>query len=427
VHLDGRAVKACTVLAIQADGAVVDTIESLSNTGDGEHPLLAAFREHHALQCGFCTPGMIMNSQALLQREPRPSEERIRTWLKGNFCRCTGYQHIVDAIRAVSETSATPGEAEAVTPPPPSLDTSVDGRAAPGGAAAQDVRFVGQPIPRREDDRHLRGRGHFTDDVRSTDTAGTLYAAVVRSPHAHARIRSVSVDQARKMPGVVAVVTGADLLDSVSLLPTNWVMPGMQVPVHRVLAEEVVRFQGEGVAAVVAVDAYTAADAMEAVDVDYEPLHRHARFLAGGHALLPASKLRHTRPSTLIDLGRIAELRGIEVVDDAGTPHEGGDRGAGGLVRVGAMTTSAEIEYSPGIALTVPLLPKAAAVISDPLIRNRATLGGSLAEADPRGDWPPVVLATDATMYLRSRDVNEPCRLATSSPGTGPCRARDPP
>ena len=87
-------------LAVQADGAAVDTVEALSKSGDGEHPLLSAFREHHALQCGFCTPGMIMSSLELLRREPQPSEERIRAWLKGNFCRCTGYQHIVDAIGA---------------------------------------------------------------------------------------------------------------------------------------------------------------------------------------------------------------------------------------------------------------------------------------------------------------------------------------
>jgi aerobic carbon-monoxide dehydrogenase medium subunit len=140
-------------------------------------------------------------------------------------------------------------------------------------------------------------------------------------------------------------------------------------------------------------------------------LHEDATFLAGGHALLPDSILpdshrRHPRPSTLIDLGRIAELRGIQVlqVQDADSPH-GGDNGAvGRLVRIGAMTTTADIEHSPDIARTVPLLSEAATVISDPLIRNRATLGGSLAEADPHGDWPPVMLATDATMQLRSRD-----------------------
>jgi carbon-monoxide dehydrogenase medium subunit len=133
-------------------------------------------------------------------------------------------------------------------------------------------------------------------------------------------------------------------------------------------------------------------------------LYPHARFLAGGHALLPESKLRHTRPATLIDLGRIAELRGIEVVDDPKAPQERADApGTRRLVRIGAMTTSADIEHSPDLARTVPLLPQAAALISDPLIRNRATLGGSLAAADPRGDWPPVVLAADATVHLRSR------------------------
>ena len=138
-------------------------------------------------------------------------------------------------------------------------------------------------------------------------------------------------------------------------------------------------------------------------------LHHDARFLAGGHALLPDSiqperHRRHPHPAILIDLGRIAELRGIQVLQEAGSPHGGDSSGAGRLVRIGAMTTTADIQYSPAIARAVPLLSRAAAVISDPLIRNRATLGGSLAEADPHGDWPPLVLATDATMQLRSRD-----------------------
>ena len=125
-----------------------------------------------------------------------------------------------------------------------------------------------------------------------------------------------------------------------------------------------------------------------------------ARFLAGGHALLPEWKLGRTHPPTLIDLGRIAELRGIEILG-GGPPPAGG---AGITVRIGAMTSSAEIEHSPDIAHHAPLLAEAAAVISDPLIRNRATLGGSVAEASPHGDWPPVVLAADAAMHLRSRD-----------------------
>jgi carbon-monoxide dehydrogenase medium subunit len=132
-------------------------------------------------------------------------------------------------------------------------------------------------------------------------------------------------------------------------------------------------------------------------------LNEAAMFLAGGHALLPERKLRHAAPLTLIDLGRIAELRGIEVLEDRAPAGPSRD-GASDAVRIGAMTTSAEIEYSPDVARIAPLLGRAAAVISDPLIRNRATLGGSLAEADPHGDWPPVVLAVGATVHLRDRD-----------------------
>jgi len=267
VHLDGSAVKSCTVLAVQADGAAVDTVESLHKPGDAELPLQSAFREHHALQCGFCTPGMIMSSLELLRREQRPTEERIRAWLKGNFCRCTGYQHIVDAIRAASETTTSqdgPGGRQ--------VAAGTAATDAPKSRAGQAGRFFGQPLARREDDRHLRGLGRFTDDVRPTDAARVLHVALARSPHAHARIRSISVDRATRIPGVMAVVTGADLLDVVSPLPANWILPGMHVPVHRVLADEVARFQGEGIAAVAAVDAYTAADAAAAIDVEYEPL-----------------------------------------------------------------------------------------------------------------------------------------------------------
>jgi carbon-monoxide dehydrogenase medium subunit len=149
--------------------------------------------------------------------------------------------------------------------------------------------------------------------------------------------------------------------------------------------------------------------------------HEDATFLAGGHALLPEWKLRRTGSATLIDLGRIGELRGIEVVSDGRAPEAGGSGRPGGVVRIGAMTTSAEIEYSAEIARAAPLLARAAAVISDPLIRNRATLGGSLAEASPSGDWPAVVLAADATLQLRSRGGERavPARDFFTAEGTG--------
>ena len=98
VHLGGRSVKSCNVLAVQADGEEVTTIEGLAQ--DGElHPMQNAFRECHALQCGYCTPGMIMSAANLLTDNPKPTEMQIREGISGNFCRCTGYQHIVNAIQ----------------------------------------------------------------------------------------------------------------------------------------------------------------------------------------------------------------------------------------------------------------------------------------------------------------------------------------
>jgi len=101
VLLDGESVKSCTVLAVQADGHEVTTIEGLGQNGE-LHPLQQAFREHHALQCGYCTPGMIMAAVSLLADHPDPSEEEIRSGLEGNLCRCTGYHNIVEAVQAVA-------------------------------------------------------------------------------------------------------------------------------------------------------------------------------------------------------------------------------------------------------------------------------------------------------------------------------------
>ena len=98
VHLNGRAVKACSMLAVQAQGGTVTTIEGLATNGE-LHPMQAAFRECHGLQCGFCTPGMVMSSVALLQDNPGASEQQIREGLEGNICRCTGYHNIVKSIQ----------------------------------------------------------------------------------------------------------------------------------------------------------------------------------------------------------------------------------------------------------------------------------------------------------------------------------------
>ena len=101
VWLDGDAVKSCTLLAVQANGREVTTIEGISENGD-LHPMQRAFHEHHALQCGYCTPGMVMTAIKLLEANPAPTDEEIRRGLEGNLCRCTGYENIVAAVRAAS-------------------------------------------------------------------------------------------------------------------------------------------------------------------------------------------------------------------------------------------------------------------------------------------------------------------------------------
>ena len=115
VHVDGEAVKSCTLLTVQADGAQVATIEGIGSEG-ALHPLQEAFWEHHGLQCGYCTPGMIMAAADLLQRNPDPSEHDVREALAGNLCRCTGYHNIVKAVLS----AAREGDSADATPPGPS-------------------------------------------------------------------------------------------------------------------------------------------------------------------------------------------------------------------------------------------------------------------------------------------------------------------
>ncbi len=104
IHMNGRAVKSCNMLAMQAEGADLVTIEGIAEADGTLHPMQEAFRQHHGLQCGFCTPGMVMSAIDLVKNFPDPSEELIREQLDGNLCRCTGYHNIVKAIKAASQT-----------------------------------------------------------------------------------------------------------------------------------------------------------------------------------------------------------------------------------------------------------------------------------------------------------------------------------
>jgi aerobic carbon-monoxide dehydrogenase small subunit len=109
ILLDGQAVKSCTMFAVQADGANITTIEGLAKNGE-LHPMQQGFWEQHGLQCGYCTPGMIIAGAQILERNPNPSQEEIRHGLEGNLCRCTGYQHIVEAVQYAAKRQAASGD-----------------------------------------------------------------------------------------------------------------------------------------------------------------------------------------------------------------------------------------------------------------------------------------------------------------------------
>jgi hypothetical protein len=189
VLLDGPAVKSCSLLALQAQGRAVTTVEGLAR-GDTLHPLQEAFIACHGLQCGFCTPGMMMSACGLLRQVPQPSDTQIAEALEGNLCRCTGYVNIVAAVQ------------QAARPWPPPERRHEQHR----GSSTLRQR---QAVRRIEDPALVRGAGQFTDDLKR---AGQTHLVFLRSPHAHAVIKGVDKSAALALPGVLAVYSGADLV-----------------------------------------------------------------------------------------------------------------------------------------------------------------------------------------------------------------------
>lgn len=242
VRIDGAATKSCMVLAAQVHGCQVQTVEGLAPAGQLD-VLQRAFRQHHGLQCGYCTPGMLMSAAALLERNRTPSEQDVRTAIVGNLCRCTGYQHIVESVLAAAAT------------PIHHHDATIG-------------KSVGSSIERTQDARLLSGRGRYSADVLP---AGTLHAAILRSPHAHARIKRIDATRARAIPGVIEVLTGAEAATISKPLPPT-INIAMRLNTSHAIAIERVRYHGEPIAAVAAIDPYIAEDALDAIDVEYEIL-----------------------------------------------------------------------------------------------------------------------------------------------------------
>ncbi len=225
VRVDGTPIRGCLMLAAQADGCRVETIEGVAESG-AIAALQRAFRAENALQCGFCTPGMLLTAQALLERNPDPDPVAIREAIGGNYCRCTGYHAIVQAILGAARGRPAP---------------------APDAAPVNDA-YIGRSVIRPQTARLVAGRGTYTDDVA---VSRLLHAAFVRSPHAHARIAQIDTSEAAALPGVVAVVTGREMAAHcepwVGVLK-NYV--GMKSAPQYPLAVDKAVWQGEPVVAV---------------------------------------------------------------------------------------------------------------------------------------------------------------------------------
>ena len=237
VIIDGEAVKSCIFPAARAEGKRVQTIEGLAD-GDRLHPLQQAFMGRGAVQCGYCTPGMIMAAKALLDAKPQPSREEILDALSGNLCRCTGYAKIVEAVEQAA------------------------GLRGPREARKEPARgVVGNDRPRPDARAKVTGEAVFAGDLYFE---GMLYAKVLRSEYPHARLLHVDTSEAKALPGVVAVVTAADVpgVKNHGLARTDW----------PVLAYDKVRYVGDAVAAVAAELEEIAARAISLIQVEYEPL-----------------------------------------------------------------------------------------------------------------------------------------------------------
>jgi aldehyde oxidoreductase len=258
VLLDGRLVNSCLVLGAEVEGREVTTVEGLA-VGRELHPLQQSFIQEDALQCGYCTPGVLLAARALLDRNPNPSEGKIRAFLAGNLCRCTGYDKIV---RAVMDAAARMRGEE--------LPRRPDHDGANVVLAGRRYNVVGTRPARHDAADKVTGKALFTGDIR---LPGMLVGKVLRSPHAHARILSIDTSGARALPGVKAVVTADDM----------WARDGAAVDRQaanrrlrtlreRMLAGEKVLFVGHAVAAVAATDRFIAEEALERIHVEYELL-----------------------------------------------------------------------------------------------------------------------------------------------------------
>ncbi len=243
VLVDGVPVDSCVYPVFKAQGQQIKTVEGLAD-GENLHPIQRQFIRHGAVQCGFCTPGLMMTASALLDENPNPSTKDIKTALKDTYCRCTGYTSVMQAIQSA-------GRELCGQEPLPVNDPEV----------SEPMDVISRSVPPVEVREKVTGRAKYTDDY---VFPGMLFARTLRSPYPHARILSINTDKAKALPGIHAVLTHKDV-------------PGENLHglVHRdwpVLCHDVVRYVGDAVAIVAADNEEVAAQALKLIDVQYEPL-----------------------------------------------------------------------------------------------------------------------------------------------------------
>ncbi len=241
VVVNGKAVKSCLSKVCDLDGAQIITVEGLG-TPDNPHLIQEAFVLAGAIQCGYCTPGMIMATKALLDKNPNPTTEEIKRALRGQLCRCTGYVKIIDAVKLAGRFLRGETTPEQVRPDP-------------------DGSKVGPSHPRPSGMLKACGVAQFGADI---IIPGALELAVVRSPHAHAQMLGIDYSAAEKMPGVIGVMTAKDIKG------TN--RHGLMEPDQPILCEDMVCLHGDPLAIVAAETRAQAVAAAEAIVVDYKPL-----------------------------------------------------------------------------------------------------------------------------------------------------------
>ncbi len=280
VLVDEMPILSCITPALKCSGRKITTIEGVASNGK-LHKLQEKFVEKGAIQCGYCTPGMVMSSLGFLNKNPKPTIQEIKESISGNLCRCTGYKKIIEAIHEyVLESN---GEKPA-------------GKKAPEGDNGE-YQFVGKPRPYIEAVKKVKGEAEFTDDIKIKNS---LHCRFLRSTFAHAKIDSIDMSEAKKLPGVKGIITGKDLPIAFGVLPISENETAMAI--------EKTRYIGEIVAAVAADTEEIAGNACSLIKVKYTPLRPFFEIEESLDEIEAGEKI-HSSTKLNNNLHKAAELR----------------------------------------------------------------------------------------------------------------------